>query len=187
MSAILEYFKKIVDFKSEELEHLKNNLKEQVIEKDDYFIKEGQVCKKIGFIVSGIFEMTYMDKMMDEHILEFIFQNNFVTDYSSFITQSPTEFNIKAIKKCELLYFDKTTVTELYEQSFNFQKFGRLIAEAYFIRFAERIKENSLSPKVRYEKMLKENGELVQSIPQYKIASYWGISAEWLSKLRAKK
>ncbi len=182
-----KYITNIVDLSNSELTEFESILNPLIIKKGDYFIKQGKNCNSIGFLQTGVFEITYFDKADKEIILEFIFENNFVTDYVSYLAKEPTELNLRAITDTELLIFKNEDVEKLYAKSINFQKLGRLIAENYFIRFALRIKENSLSPKVRYQQMLKENRELINLIPQYKIASYLGISAEWLSKLRSKK
>jgi CRP-like cAMP-binding protein len=187
MTEIEKYLSKLVNFERSELDTFNGLLKLIEIEKDEFFLKEGQVCTKIGFILEGSLEMTYVDENLEEHILEFIFPNSFATDYVSLLTEKKSDSNIKATTKSKLVYFTKEDLNQLYESSFNFQKLGRLISESYFIGFANRIKKTKLSPKQRYEMLLSENPEFVQALPQYKIASYLGISAEWLSKVRGKK
>lgn len=185
--ALNEFFLKFVDFTEVELDQLQQLAKPDQIKKGEYLIKQGQVCDKLFFVSQGIFKLGYTNEAGEEIVLDFIFQNSFAVDYVSFLLQRPTELNIIAIKDSQLLSFDRKSIHTLYEKSIHFQKMGRLISEFYFIRFAERIKENSLPPKERYDKLVNTNGELIQEIPQYLIASYLGISPEWLSKLRAKK
>jgi len=187
MTELEKYFSKIVNFDKEELAELNSLTKQLIVEKNGFFLKEGQTCNIIGFLLEGALEMTYVDENLEEHILEFIFPNSFVTDYVSFLTKSKSDCNIKAISKSTIVYFDKDSINKLYDKSLNFQKFGRLISESYFLGFASRIKKTKLTPKQRYEILLTENPELLQTIPQYKIASYLGISAEWLSKVRGKR
>jgi CRP-like cAMP-binding protein len=187
MTELEKYLSKIVNFDKQELDEINNLTKTLTVDKDDFFLKEGQTCDRIGFLIEGALEMTFVDENLEEHILEFIFPNSFVTDYVSFLTKSKSDCNIKAISKSKLVYFESNAINKLYDKSLNFQKFGRLISEAYFISFANRVKKTKLTPKQRYEILLKENPEYLQTIPQYKIASYLGISAEWLSKVRGKK
>ncbi len=182
-----KFFLQFVNFNEAELNQLSELAKPQQLKKGEYLISKGQVCDKLYFVTNGIFKLGYTNETGEEVVLDFIFQNSFAVDYVSFLLQRPTELNIIAIKDCQLLSFERKSILMLYEESIKFQKMGRLISEFYFIRFAERIKENSLPPKERYDKLVSTNGELIQEIPQYLIASYLGISAEWLSKLRAKK
>jgi CRP-like cAMP-binding protein len=182
-----EFFLQFVNFNEAELAHLNALAKHEQIKKGEYLIKHGQVCDKLYFVTKGIFKLGYTNETGEEVVLDFIFQNSFAVDYVSFLLQRPTEMDIIAVKDCQLLSFERKSILMLYEENIKFQKMGRLISEFYFIRFAERIKENSLPPKERYEKLVSTSCELILEIPQYLIASYLGISPEWLSKLRAKK
>ena len=182
-----EFFLQFVNFNKAELYELNRLAKPEQIKKGKALIKQGQVCDKLYFVTKGIFKHGYTSEKGKEVVLDFVFQNSFTVDYVSFLLQRPTEMDITAIKDCLLLSFERKSILQLYEKNIKFQKMGRLISEFHFIRFAERIKENSLPPRERYDKLVTTNGELVQEIPQYLIASYLGISAEWLSKLRAKK
>jgi hypothetical protein len=82
---------------------------------------------------------------------------------------------------------EKNSLENLYEKNIKYQKIGRIMAEKFYLEFAERIRIQTLSPKFKYDKMCIENSEFIQQIPQYKIASYLGVTPEWLSKLRSKK
>ncbi len=182
-----EFFLQFVNFNEAELAQLNELANPEQIKKGEYLIKQGQVCDRLYFVTKGIFKLGYANETGEEVVLDFIFQNNFAVDYVSFLLQRPTEMHIIAIKDCQLLSFERKSILKLYDENIKFQKMGRLISEFYFIRFAERIKENSLPPKERYNQLVSTNGELIQEIPQYLIASFLGISPEWLSKLRAKK
>lgn len=187
MTELEKYLSRIVNFDKAELDEISNLTKELTLNNKDFFLKEGQICNKICFLLEGLIEMTYIDENLEEHIIEFFFPNSFVTDYVSFLSNTKSDCNIRAISNSKLIYFDKDALNKLYDKSLNFQKFGRLISERYFVGFANRIKKTKLTPKQQYEMLLTENPELLQTVPQYKIASYLGISAEWLSKLRGKK
>ncbi|MBS1556536.1 MAG: Crp/Fnr family transcriptional regulator [Bacteroidetes bacterium] len=185
--ALNKFFLQFVNFNESELDQLNQLAKPEQISKGEALIKRGQVCDKLYFVTKGILRLGYTSEKGEEVVLDFVFQDSFAVDYVSFLLQQPTEMDIIAVQDCQLLSFERKSIHKLYEENIKFQKMGRLISEFYFIRFAERIKENSLPPKERYDKLVATNGELLQKIPQYLIASYLGISAEWLSKLRAKK
>ena len=154
--------------------------------KNDFFLKQGQLVNQIAFITDGVFEMYKTDKEGNEISLDFIFPDSFATDYVSYLTHSTCEVGIRANKQSSALVFNRKDLDILLESSLQFQKLGRILSEQSFIGFAERIREGFLSPEERYQKILKEKPNWIQNIPQYKIASYLNISAEWLSKIRAK-
>lgn len=184
MVAFKSYLTRIVDFSDDELELLMGKLSTISLKKSDFFVRQNTICNKIGFVLEGILEMNYLSDDETESALEFVFANNFITDYVSFLTQTPSDCNIPALSDCTIAYFHKEDLECLYESNFNYQKLGRIVAENYFVSFANRIKQSKLSPKQRYDELLKTNPLVLQAVPQYKIASYLGISAEWLSKLR---
>jgi hypothetical protein len=130
--------------------------------------------------------MSVGDSAGNDKIIEFLGASQFITDYVSFLNQTATDCDIVALQDSVLESIKHSDLQKIYEHSSNFQKIGRLLAEQNFIKFAERIKSQSIPPQERY-KLLCENSDLIQAVPQYMIASYLGVSAEWLSKLRAKR
>lgn len=187
MNMLIEYIKRIVDFSDQEIAYFKSGLSRLTLQKGEYFNQSGKTCNQIGFIVDGAFEMSTLDGKGNVIVLEFMLTNQFVTDYVSFITQSPSRVNLIALVQSELLVFDKAFVDKMYERGVNYQKLGRLIAEENLIKLADRIQNNTLQAKQKYERLMNDNQVLIQKIPQYKIASYLGVSPEWLSRIRSKK
>lgn len=186
MADIFKYLNEIVPLIDSEITDFNSVIRTMSLKKGDIFLDYGKVCTEIAFIQDGILEMIYNDGTT-EKMLDFLFQNSFATNYVSFLLAKPSEIQIRAIKDSNLLCIDKKSLESLYDKNIKFQKIGRLIAENYYIEFAERIRSQFLSPKDRYEKLQNEYPELIQQIPQYKIASYLGVSAEWLSKIRSKR
>ena len=185
MNNIFEYINEIVKLSDDEVTELLCHFKPVSLEKGAVFISHGKICSKIAYVQNGLLEMIYMENN-SEKIVDFFFSNSFVTDYKSFLSSKPSETQIKTLKKTELLVLEKHSLESLYEKNIKYQKIGRIIAEKFYLEFAERIRIQSLSPKIRYNKMYFENSEFIQQIPQYKIASYLGVTPEWLSKLRSK-
>lgn len=175
-----------VKLSSAELDTFNNLLKPFDFEKRDVFLKQGQQVSQIAIVVSGLFEMYKMDEEGNEISIDFLFPDSFVTDYVSYLTGTPCEISIRAIQQSSVVIFEKQEVDILFDSSIQFQKLGRIIAERSFIEFVYRIREGFLSPEERYQRLLKEKPYWIQSIPQYKIASFLNISPEWLSKIRTK-
>jgi CRP-like cAMP-binding protein len=169
-----------------ELDFLRPLIHIETFEKGMFYLRNGQTCKKVSFINEGLFKMSVVDSTGSEKIIEFLGAPQFVTDYISFLNQKPTDCDIVALKASILESIHFSDLQKLYEHSSNFQKIGRLLAEQNFIRFGERIKSQSISPQERY-RLLCENTNLMLEVPQYMIASYLGVSAEWLSKIRSKR
>ena len=186
MPNILDYFNEIVPLSEKEIMDFKSILYPVELAKGDTFLKYGQKSDRIGFIEDGLLEMTII-KDDTENMLDFLFSNSFASDYLGFLLNTTSNTQITALRKSKLMCFKKEDLDILYNSSIRFQKIGRVIAERYYISFVERLRINYLPPKERYEILRSNFPEFIQQIPQYKIASFLGVSAEWLSKLRAKK
>lgn len=176
----------LVSLDNTELNFLRPLIKIETFKKGTFYVRNGQTCDKVSFINEGLFKMSVGDSAGSERIIEFPGVSQFVTDYISFLNQKPTDCDIEALRASVLESINFFDLQKLYEHSPNFQKIGRLLAEQNFIRFAERIKSQNISPQERY-RLLCENTNLMLEVPQYMIASYLGVSAEWLSKIRSKR
>lgn len=181
---IRAYYQNFIPLSEENWELLESRLKILKLNKNEFLHKEGEVCKYVTFVNKGLLRAYH--KIEDKEFIEAFFcENEYLSDYSSFLTQTPGKIYVEAIEDCELVLLDFESVQELYERVDSFQKFGRLMAEYLFIEVSTR--NNSLlfeSPEQRYLKFTKNERDLQQRVPQYMIASYLGITPEALSRIR---
>ncbi len=158
---------------------------QKTLSKGDFYIKEGSVCRKMAFVVSGIFRNYYYSSSGDEITYCISFPNSFITAYSSFITQNKTQENIQALSDAEILVFSKLDMDRLEKTNKNWLCFSKKIAEKQYMELEKRIfllqKEKS---EARYSDMLNNHPEYIQKIPLQYLASYLGITQRHLSRLR---
>jgi len=176
-----------VKLNKSEIESFMNILQPAVYKRNEHFLIKGQSVTKCCMVMHGIFEMYKVDEEGNEISIDFFFPDSFVTDYVSYLVKAKCELNVRAIKKSDVLVFEKDDIDKLFESSIQFQKLGRVIAEQEFMEFANRLRDASLPPKERYYKLTEQKPHWIQNIPQYKIASFLNISPEWLSKIRKGK
>lgn len=154
--------------------------------KGDYFIREGQYNNFVGFIVKGCL-MCSFNKDGKEYIEEFSFENEFITDYRSLLTDTPSDKNIICLEDSELLVIQYSEMQEMYKLKPIYERVGRLVAESLFMNWQEKAKSFLLDDaEERYLKLIEQKPTLVQRVPQYLIASYLGVSPETLSRIRKK-
>lgn len=181
---IRAYYQNFIPLSEENWELLESRLKILKLNKNELLHSEGEVCKYVTFVNRGLLR-AFHKVDGKEHIEAFFCENEYLSDYSSFLTQTPGKLFVEAIEDCELVLLDFESVQELYERVDSFQKFGRLMAEYLFIEVSMR--NNSLlfeSPEQRYLKFSKNERDLQQRVPQYMIASYLGVTPEALSRIR---
>ncbi|MFN8355641.1 MAG: Crp/Fnr family transcriptional regulator [Spirosomataceae bacterium] len=161
-------------------------LKTKNINAKEHFLTEGKVCLEIGFINKGCFRTYYLadGKEINTH---FAFENEFVTDYDSFLESKPSRYFIQALENAEIVTFNLSALQDAYNQSQNWERFGRMIAEQSYKLTTQRVESFLfLDGEQRYLELLKHQPYIFDRIPLYHIASYLGLERESLSRLRKK-
>lgn len=152
----------------------------------EHFLSEGKICKEIGFVNTGCFRTYYLadGKEINTH---FTFENEFVTDYDSFLQSKPSRYFIQALEDAEIVTFDLPALQNAYNQSHNWERFGRIISEQSYRLTTQRVESFLfLDGEQRYLDLLEKQPHIFDRIPLYHIASYLGLERESLSRLRKK-
>lgn len=185
MNEMKNYLKSFNILSDEEIDLFENKLTQKHLKKGDYFIKEGEVCKEVAFVSSGLLRSYYYSSEEEEVTYCFTFSNTFVSAYSSFLLQTKTVENIQALTDCDLLTISKAEILKLEKSSPNWLKFFKVLAEQEYIGMEKRIfllqKENATK---RYKNLLTKHPKLLQLIPLNYLASYLGITQRHLSRIR---
>lgn len=156
------------------------------IKKGDVLLREGQVCRELGFINHGVFRMYYLADGKEINI-HFSFENDFVVNYHSFLQATPSRYFIKALEDAEIVTFNLQTLQNAYNQSQNWERFGRVMAEQSYKLTTNRVEGFMfMDAEERYMQMVKNTPHFLKRIPLYHLASYLGIERESLSRLRKK-
>jgi CRP-like cAMP-binding protein len=166
---------------------VKKLFSETTLKKGDYFIKENEIAKQIGFLQQGIIRAFYRNNEGIEYNKHFFIQNNIIGGYSSLVTSMPNKINQQALTDCKILVAQYSEIIKLYDIYPDFERVGRKLAEFYFVEKEKReIEIVLLNADARYLIFRKEYPQLEQLIPQYQIASYLGITPTQLSRIRRK-
>ena len=183
---LLDYIKKYIDLTSEEEILLLSKINIRTYLKNQYIVQQGDVCKSVNFIISGCTKTFYMDTEGQEHIVMFSIEDWWTSDLGSFITQKPADFNVQCIENTQLIQFSYDNLEELYIEIPKFERLFRKIIERAFVASQKRIVRNfSLDAKERYKIFKTTYPRIDQRVPQYMIASYLGITKEFLSKIKS--
>lgn len=170
---------------TDEIDFFEKKVVLKKLKKDDFYIKEGQTCKEVGFVTSGLFRSFYHSSIEEEVTYCFTFSNSFVSAYSSFLSQNKTVENIQALTDIEMLTISRNEILKLEQSSTNWLKFFKLIAEQEYIKMEKRIfllqKETA---EKRYRDLLMNQPEFLQLIPLNFLSSYLGITQRHLSRIR---
>lgn len=152
--------------------------------KDEIILEADKVCKFIGFLLKGNTRVYEIVEGIEVNRVFFL-EKNFVTEYYSFITQSPSKEWIICLEDCEVLMVYYDDLQKLYEKHKSIERMGRRVAEQMYIRQRNKVAQFLiLNPEERYLYLLNNRPQLLDQIPHYHIASYLGITPQSLSRIR---
>jgi len=187
MTNLNSYLTSEFSFSNEEIEQILSCFSSKKIKKKEYFLKEGQLCKSVGFVEKGSF-IYYQLINGEEKICDFAFDNDWVTHYKSLLGNVPSEINIKTLQASEILLMDIGKMEKVCEAFPKINVLRSTLAEQYFAKSTRRATNfTNLDAKERYQDLLEEIPHIHNSVPQYYIASYLGIKPQSLSRIRAEK
>jgi CRP-like cAMP-binding protein len=179
-----EFTKKVL-LTEEEQELIKNYLTVKKIRKRQYLLQEGDVCKFVAFVETGAMRLYRVNDDGSEHIVAFGLEGSFLTDLYSFLTNEPSTYNIDAIEDSELVLITRPASDELRKISPKYQEFIFQATSEAYIQLERRISSTiSLSLEERYKELISTYPDVIQRLPQHMIASYMGLTAETLSRVR---
>lgn len=159
-------------------------LKVKEFKKGQYLIREGQVEQTLFFLNTGA-ARSYFINEGKELTFDFVFEGEFVTAYYSFLTRTPSQFNIELLEDTVVVTISHKSLYELYDRYHNIERFGRLAAEYQFTkRVKKEIEMISLSGEERYDLLVKNRPDVILNVAGKDIASYLGIRPESLSRIR---
>lgn len=184
MESLIALFTGKLGLDQDHFETFYAQLKTKSLKKKEYLIREGAVCNFIAFVSSGTFR-SYIRNNEDEFNNDFYFDNDFVSAYTSFLTQMPTNCNIEALTDCTVHYISYEKLNRLIAQDTAFLKLSKYISDTYFIRKCKR--ETSFlkhSASERLQGLSSLYPGIEQRVSQYHIASYLGIKPESLSRIK---
>jgi len=185
---LIDYIKRYVDLSETEIGLFQTSLKLKRLMKKEYLFKAGKTCKARYFIIKGCLRLYYIDNKGNEQIVHFGIENWWITDYESLINLTPSKLYIQAIEETELLELQTESFEELCTKVPKVERLFRIIMEKTYIAAQKRIEYMfSLSGEELYRSFMAMSTDFHQRIPQYMLASYLGLTPEFISKIRAKK
>src|SRR5688572_22153883 len=182
---LLQYISQYVQLTEDEQQLFLSKIRLGKYLKGQYVVQNGNVCRYESFVLKGCLKTFYIDNEGQEHIVMFAIENWWTADLGSFLTQTPACYNILCLENCELAQITYPDLEALYLAIPKLERFFRIIIQKAYIAAQQRIVNNfSMAAKDRYVQFRKQYPEIDQRVPQYMIASYLGITKEFLSKIR---
>ncbi len=188
MENIIKHFDKYLALNDSEKQALISRLSERRVKRKQFILQEGDICKYFTYVVEGCFKMYGVDNSGTEHNLVFTAEDDWITDIDSLHKERPSKLFIEAIEPSKILQISKGDLWYLYTNYPKFDRNFRVIIEDKYIELQNRLLQTFSTPAYeQYENFLEQYPKLAHRLPNTQIASYLGITPEFLSKIRNDK
>ncbi|MGQ8336728.1 Crp/Fnr family transcriptional regulator [Sunxiuqinia sp. A32] len=176
-----------IDLDEKEISILCNYIDSHQLKKKDFLLKEGDVCHDLFFVEKGCLRMYFIDERAVEQITQFAIDRWWMSDYFSFMDRTPSEYYIQAVEKSEILSISHTAFEEMLKELPKMERYLRISMQRALAASQLRIKYMyELTKEEFYIHFSTSFPEFMQRVPQYMIASYLGLTPEYVSELRKK-
>ncbi len=185
MNELKDYFNAISKLKESTWDSIIPFFKEDRLQKNEYFAKENTTATQIAFLKTGVVRAYFINQEGKEYNKQFFVGQSIIGAYTSLLTGNVNLIAQQALTDCVIYTCDYNLLTRLFDECPDLERFARKIAEYYFLEKEKKeIEIVLLDASQRYILFKKEFPTLEQLIPQLHIASYLGISATQLSRIR---
>jgi CRP-like cAMP-binding protein len=182
---LIEYFDKSIPLNDKEKELVRLKFHSRLFRKRQFILQEGDICTQFNFVVRGCLRTYKIDEKGNTHVLQFATENSWINDLGSFHGVTPSSLNIDALEDTVVLQISREDLITLYTEAPKFDRIFRVLIEKGFIRLQERLLQNiSSTAEERYQSFLELYPHLINRLSQVQIASFLGITPEFLSRLR---
>ena len=187
MSLILQNIAKHVTLTSEEQELFLSKTETHFYKSKTLLLNAGEIAQCTYFVNSGILRSFNINDNIIEHVLHFACEGWWIGDMYSYISEKPSSLFIEVLEDAEVVILTKENHQQLYRDIPKLERFFRILAENSLVSHQERLMDNlSLSAEERFEKMCTKYPSLIPKVAQKHLASYIGVTPEFLSKMKSK-
>ncbi len=182
---LLKNIEKSLQLPQKDLEHLCHYFKPKVVQKKEFLLTQGNICKFEGFVLEGCFRIFTIDKKGNENTLYFAIKDWWLMDIDSFMNQTPSNLNIQALEDSKILLINRKDKLTLYDSIPIAEKLFRIMSQKAIVAWQRRlINTHCQTAKERYHNFINTYPQIVFKLTDKQIASYLGITHEFLSKIK---
>lgn len=182
---LYQNIRRTVPISEEEVKQFKQLLQTKTIQKNEFFVQEGDTAKYLAFVLSGGLYSYSIDEKGEKHVIQIALEEHWITDPYSFFSQEKSLYTVQALMKTEVLLLSKENKDKACDQFPKIERFFRLLVQNAYVHLLQRVSQiSSDTAEERYLKLIQSHPNIIQQVPQYYIASYLGIKPQSLSRIR---
>ncbi|MET7028656.1 Crp/Fnr family transcriptional regulator [Sediminicola luteus] len=182
---LIAHFETYLPFEKEEVDLIKERISRKELRRREHITTTGDICRHYNFVVKGILRLYVTDEQGKEHNILFAGENEWIYDITSFHATSPGISNIQAVEVSEIIQIAQQDLYFLYENIPKLDRIFKVITEEKYVELQNRVFHAiSSTAQQRYLSFLMQYPKLANRLPNTQIASYLGITPEFLSMIR---
>ncbi|MBS1543607.1 MAG: Crp/Fnr family transcriptional regulator [Bacteroidetes bacterium] len=184
---LLDYFNQLIPLSQAESDLVKDKFHPHLFLKRQFALQHGDVCQYFDFVVRGCLRLYKLDDKGAHHVLQFATENYWMLDLTSFHKRTKSVLDIDALEDTVVLRISYGDLIDLYIKAPKFNRIFRVLLENHFMQQQDRIGQLfSSTAEERYQSFLETYPHLLNRLSQVQIASYLGVTPEFLSRIRNK-
>lgn len=156
--------------------------------KKQVLIEAGSFCSQNFFVLEGCLHLYFTNEKGVERTVQFAIDNWWMTDNLAYLGQTKTGFTIQAVEDTELLSISYEKQEQLLQEIPQLERYFRIMYQIAYGSSLMKMKYlYDFSKEEIYFHFTEHFPEFAQRVPQYLIASFLGLTPEYVSEIRAKK
>jgi CRP-like cAMP-binding protein len=185
--ALIQNLSRFIVLSKDDIAIIQSLFTEKKFRKRQYILQEADVSRSETYVVTGLTRTYEVDDKGIEHIMQFGPEDWWVGDLFSFLTETPTRFNVDCLEDTQVLQISKPNLQLLYQKVPATERYFRIIIQNAYIASINRISSSlrKTAPE-RYQEFMERYPHIEQRVPNHQIASYLGITPQSLSRIRSK-
>lgn len=185
---LIDHFSKHVTLTEDEKRILSEHFHYEFVAKRQLIIQPNFTPTHRYYVAKGAFRAYLICKEGQDHTIQFAVDDWWITDFNNYIHQEPASLFVSALEDSHVLKISYTAEEQLKAMNHKFETFFRIMAERAVAGMQRRIISNlTQTAEIRYERFLESYPAFAERMPQYAVASYLGMTTEYLSRLRRKR
>ncbi|SNZ00592.1 Crp/Fnr family transcriptional regulator [Flagellimonas pacifica] len=187
-SALANHIKSVLILSEEELSEILSYFDFHKLTKKETLLSAGKLCNRLFFVEKGCLQLYFIDDLGNHKTTQFAMEHWWLTDFLAFQNQKPSNFYVETVEKSKVLSISFSKHQELLDKCPKMEKYYRNIYETAYGAALMRLKYmNSLSKEEMFFMFRDNFPEFVQRVPQYLLASFLGLTPEYLSEIKKKQ
>lgn len=182
---ILNNIKRYVSLNEEDEKQFSSIVRTTNVKRRQFIVQPNFVCSHQTYVLKGAFRSYFINDEGIDNTIQFAIEDWFISDFNSYIHQTPASLYVEALEDSVVQQIAYSDVEKICDKNQKFERFFRMVAQKSFAYSQRRVLSNlGKLAEERYLEFEKLYPSIVQRVPQYALASYLGMSPEFLSKIR---